>query len=172
VSWGLSMSTRQKRSNAALETCLLILFRNARDLELQLHELKKLRYQVWEAELSARKSRRIDNGIRERLGKRPRPLCSIRPEPAALADAFSAAGPHTSRARGQTRIGGLSMSHGEAAGLRRHVIFQIRTERFILGVLGPQRSEISISASQATDRSTFCPMPGGRFQAASDAPPH
>ena len=40
---GLSMSTRQKHSNAALETCLLILFRNARDLELQLHELKKLR---------------------------------------------------------------------------------------------------------------------------------
>jgi hypothetical protein len=66
---GLSMSTVQKRSNAALETCLLILFRNARDIELQLHELKKLRYQVWEAELSARKSRRTDNGIRERLGK-------------------------------------------------------------------------------------------------------
>jgi hypothetical protein len=46
-----------------------ILVRNARDLELQLYELKKLRYQVWEAELSARKSRRTDNGIRERLGK-------------------------------------------------------------------------------------------------------
>jgi hypothetical protein len=45
------------------------LVRNARDLELQLYELKKLRYQVWEAELSARKSRRTDNGIRERLGK-------------------------------------------------------------------------------------------------------
>jgi hypothetical protein len=135
------MSTPQKRSSAALETCLLILFRNARDLELQLHELKKLRYQVCEVELSARKSRRTDNGIRERLGKRPRPLCSIRPEPAALADSFSAAGPHTSRARGQTRTGGLPMSHGEATGLRRHVIFQIRTERFILGVLGPQQSE-------------------------------
>jgi hypothetical protein len=27
-----------------------------------------------------------------------------------------------------------------------------------------------ISESQATDRSTFCPMPGGRSQAASDAP--
>ena len=53
----------------------------------------------------------------------------------------------------------------------RHLIFQIRTERFILGVLGPQRSEISISASQATDRSTFCPMPGGRSQAASDGRP-
>ena len=63
------MSTLQKRSNAALETYLSILFRNARDLELQLHELKKLRNQVWEAELSARKSRRTDNGIRERLGK-------------------------------------------------------------------------------------------------------
>jgi hypothetical protein len=66
---GLVMSTLQKRSNAALETYLSILFRNARDLELQLHELKKLRNQVWEAELSARKSRRTDNGIRERLGK-------------------------------------------------------------------------------------------------------
>jgi hypothetical protein len=64
---GLVMSTLQKRSNAALETYLSILFRNARDLELQLHEL--LPYQVWEAELSARKSRRTDNGIRERLGK-------------------------------------------------------------------------------------------------------
>jgi hypothetical protein len=27
-----------------------------------------------------------------------------------------------------------------------------------------------ISESQATDRSTFCPMPGGWSQAASDAP--
>jgi hypothetical protein len=34
------MSTLQKRSNAALETYLLILFRNARDLELQL--IKKI----------------------------------------------------------------------------------------------------------------------------------
>jgi hypothetical protein len=64
-----SMSTRQKRSNAALETCLLILFRNARDLELQLYELKKLRYQVKQAELSVRKSRRTDNEVRERLGQ-------------------------------------------------------------------------------------------------------
>jgi hypothetical protein len=69
IELGLSMSTLQKRSSAALGTCLLILLRNARDLELQLHELKKLRYQVWEAELSAQKSRRTDNGIRERLGK-------------------------------------------------------------------------------------------------------
>jgi hypothetical protein len=38
---GLLMSPLQKRSNAALETYLSILFRNARDLELQLHELKK-----------------------------------------------------------------------------------------------------------------------------------
>jgi hypothetical protein len=65
IELGLSMSTLQKRSSAALETCLLILLRNARDLELQLHELKKLRYQVWEAELSAQKSRRTDNGIRD-----------------------------------------------------------------------------------------------------------
>jgi hypothetical protein len=66
---GLSMSTRQKRSNAALETCLLILFRNARDLELQLYELNKLRYQVRQAELSVRKSRRTHNEVRERLAE-------------------------------------------------------------------------------------------------------
>ena len=53
----------------------------------------------------------------------------------------------------------------------RHAIFQIRTERFILGVLGPLAFGDPISESQATDRSTFCPMPGGRSQAASDAPP-
>ena len=63
------MSTLPKRSNAALETCLLILFRNACDLELQLSELNKLRHQVRRAELSAPKSRRTDNGIRKRLGK-------------------------------------------------------------------------------------------------------
>jgi hypothetical protein len=63
---GVSMSTLQKRSTTDLETRLLILVRN---LELQLYELNKLRYQVRQAERSARKSRRIDNGIRERLGK-------------------------------------------------------------------------------------------------------
>jgi hypothetical protein len=63
-----SMSTRQKRSTAALETSLLFLFRNTRDLELQLHELNKLRYQVRQAELSVRKSRRTDSEVRERLG--------------------------------------------------------------------------------------------------------
>ena len=63
------MSTLPKRSNAALETCLLILRRTASDLELQLSELNKLRYQVRQAELSARKSRRTDNGIREYLGE-------------------------------------------------------------------------------------------------------
>jgi hypothetical protein len=36
-------------------------------------------------------------------------------------------------------------------------IFQIRTERFILGVLGPLAFGDPISESQATDRSTFCP---------------
>ena len=60
------MSTLQKRSTTDLETRLLILVRN---LELQLYELNKLRYQVRQAERSARKSRRTDNGIRERLGK-------------------------------------------------------------------------------------------------------
>src|ERR1700694_5274325 len=50
-----------------------------------------------------------------------------------------------------------------------HSIFQIRTERFILGVLGPLAFGDPISESQATDRSTFCPMPGGRAQTASDA---
>jgi hypothetical protein len=52
-----------------------------------------------------------------------------------------------------------------------HLIFQIRTEPFILGVLGPLAFGDPISESQATDRSTFCPMPGGRSQAASDGPP-
>jgi hypothetical protein len=60
------MSTLQKRSTTALETRLLILVRN---LEHQLYELNKLRYQVRQAERSARKSRRTDNGIRERAGK-------------------------------------------------------------------------------------------------------
>jgi hypothetical protein len=54
LSRGFSMHTLPKRSNAALETCLLILLRNARDLELQLHQLNKLRDQVRQAELSAR----------------------------------------------------------------------------------------------------------------------
>ena len=72
--------------------------------------------------------------------------------------------PNLTRTSGLPRITPSPSVHG------RHTIIQIRTERFILGVLGPQRSEISISASQATDRSTFCPMPGGRSQAASDAP--
>src|ERR1700676_4205734 len=47
---------------------------------------------------------------------------------------------------------------------------KLRTERFISGVLGPLAFGDPISESQATDRSTFCPMPGGRSQAASDAP--
>ena len=64
-------------------------------------------------------------------------------------------------------------SQGEAVGPRpAHNNSNSDGRQFILGVLGPQRSEnLSISASQATDRSTFCsPMPGGRSQAASDAP--
>src|ERR1700760_3536945 len=52
------------------------------------------------------------------------------------------------------------------AELSRH-IFQIWAERFILSVLGPSAFGDPVSESQATDRSTFCPMPGGRSQAAS-----
>ena len=51
-----------------------------------------------------------------------------------------------------------------------HSIFQIGTERFIWWVLSPSAFGDPISESQATDRSTFCPMPGGRSQAASDSP--
>jgi hypothetical protein len=50
---GVSMSTIQKRSTIALETRLSILFRDAGDLERQLYELNKLRWQVRQAELSA-----------------------------------------------------------------------------------------------------------------------
>src|SRR6478672_5212444 len=50
-----------------------------------------------------------------------------------------------------------------------HSIFQIRTERLILGVLDPQQSVILSPKAKPTDRPTFCPIPGGRFQAASDA---
>ena len=48
------MRTRQKRPKTAVDQCLSILLRNTRDFELQLFELNKLRYQVWQAELSAR----------------------------------------------------------------------------------------------------------------------
>jgi hypothetical protein len=41
------MRARQKRPKTAVDQCLSILFRNTRDLELQLFELNKLRYQVW-----------------------------------------------------------------------------------------------------------------------------
>jgi len=51
------MSNRRNRSTA-LQMRLSILFRNTHDLELQLFELNELRYQVSQAELSARKSRR------------------------------------------------------------------------------------------------------------------
>jgi hypothetical protein len=47
--------------------------------------------------------------------------------------------------------------------------FRFRTERMILGVLGPQQSAILSPRAKPTDRSTFCSMPGGRFHAASDA---
>jgi hypothetical protein len=84
VSWGFPMSTLQKHSTTALGTRLLVIVRN---LELQLYELNKLRHQVRQAELSVRKSRRTDNGIRERnkrtLRQGPKPRCSVRTEPAS-----------------------------------------------------------------------------------------
>jgi hypothetical protein len=52
------MNTLQKRSTIALETCLSIIFRNDGDLERQLCELNKLRYQVRQVELSARSASR------------------------------------------------------------------------------------------------------------------
>jgi hypothetical protein len=70
VSWGRSMSTLQKRSSVILETLLLTLLRNARDLEFQLSEVEKLRHQVRQAELSSRKSRRTDT----RSAERPTPI--------------------------------------------------------------------------------------------------
>jgi hypothetical protein len=66
------MSTLRKRSTTSLEALLSILVRTAGDLERQLSELNKLRHEVRQAELSARKSRRTDNAIRERLDA-PRP---------------------------------------------------------------------------------------------------
>jgi hypothetical protein len=57
------MRTRQKRPKTAVDQCFSILLRNTRDFELQLFELNKLRYQVWQAELSAR--------------PKPRPLLGI-----------------------------------------------------------------------------------------------
>jgi hypothetical protein len=164
------MSTPQKRSSAALEMCLLILFGNARDLELQLHQLKKLRYQVWEAELSARKSRRTDNGIGERLGERPRPLCSIRPEPAALADSFQRGrpAPPPEPAAKPAPAAFLESRRGRrfTAGT---LYFKLGRNDSSWGFLVLSNRRID-PESQATDRSTFCPMPGGRSQAASDAP--
>ena len=94
------MSTCQKRSNAALETCLLILFRNARDLELQLYELNKLRYRVRQAELSARKSRRTDSEVRERLGKGQGRTALSRPR--SQRERFVPGGPVRFTPRGQT----------------------------------------------------------------------
>ena len=51
-----------------------------------------------------------------------------------------------------------------------HSIFQIRRNDSSWGFLVFFAFGDPISESQATDRSTFCPMPGGRSQAASDAP--
>ena len=58
------MSARQKRPKTAVDQCLSILFRNTRDLELQLFELNKLRYQVRQAELLARNRARSHSGAR------------------------------------------------------------------------------------------------------------
>jgi hypothetical protein len=58
------MSARQKRPKTAVDQRLSILFRNTRDLELQLFELNKLRYQVRQAELLARNRARSHSGAR------------------------------------------------------------------------------------------------------------
>jgi hypothetical protein len=74
---------------------------------------------------------------------------------------------------GRTSICGWECAGSPASqtrGAKDTQYFQIGTERFILGVLGPSAFGDPISESQATDRSTFCPMPGGRSQAASDSP--
>jgi hypothetical protein len=80
---GLSMSTLQKRSSAALETCLLILFRNASDLELQLHEIEiavsGLGSGTIGPEIAAHRQRN-----KRTLRQGPRQHCSLRPVPAAL----------------------------------------------------------------------------------------
>ena len=60
------MSDR-RNSSTALKMRLSILFRNAHDLELRLFELNELRYQVSQAELLARKSRRAGGSGRVRL---------------------------------------------------------------------------------------------------------
>jgi hypothetical protein len=62
--------------STARQMRLSILFRNARDLELQLFELNELRYQVRQAELLARKSRRAHRSSRG-------PRYSVSTEPAA-----------------------------------------------------------------------------------------
>jgi hypothetical protein len=62
------------------------------------------------------------------------------------------------------------LSHTQPKSSHRVHFMASRTERFILAVLDSLAFGDPISESQATDRSTFCPMPGGRSQAASDAP--
>jgi len=68
------MRTRQKRPKTAVDQCLSILLRNTRDFELQLFELNKLRYQVWQAELSARN--RARSALRS-LSAKPAPAAFL-----------------------------------------------------------------------------------------------
>ena len=77
------MNTLQKHSTIALEARLSILFRNHGDLKCQLFELNKLRYQVTQAELSARSASRqagvdsFSHGVRVPSGFRtPTPIYS------------------------------------------------------------------------------------------------
>jgi hypothetical protein len=60
------MRARQKRPKTAVDQCLSIFSRNTRDLELRLFELNKLRYRVWQAELSARNRAQAHSGARGR----------------------------------------------------------------------------------------------------------
>jgi hypothetical protein len=52
------MSARQKRPMTAVDQRLSILIHETANFQLQLYELKKLRYRVRQAELSARKPQR------------------------------------------------------------------------------------------------------------------
>ena len=81
--------------------------------------------------------------------------------------------PATPEPAGRTRTSGVPRVTARPTGKAGTQYFKISSSDgtiHLAGFLSPQRSEISISASQAPDRSTFCPMPGGRSQTASDAP--
>ncbi len=66
------MSARQKRPKTAVDQYLSILFLETANLRRQLYELKKLRYRVRQAELSARNRARRTPGT-HRLNPHQRP---------------------------------------------------------------------------------------------------